>query len=59
MSKTHEVCSLQKGFNNKNRIGGRMCDAIFNHRRKELGVRDKGLQRQYRAKGPHGEGILH
>lgn len=36
-----------------------MCDAIFNHRREELGVRDKGLQRQYRAKGPHGEGILH
>lgn len=27
--------------------------------REELGVRDKWLQRQYRAKGPHGEGILH
>lgn len=27
--------------------------------REKLGVRDKGLQRQYRAKGPHGEGILH
>lgn len=37
MSKTHEVCSLQNGFNNTNRIGGRMCDAIFNHR--ESGAR--------------------
>lgn len=32
MSKTHEVCSLQNEFNNKNRIGGRMFDAIINHR---------------------------
>lgn len=33
MSKTQEVCSLQNKFNNKNRFGGRMCDAIFNHQR--------------------------
>lgn len=33
MSKTHEVCSLQNEFNSKNRIGGRMRDAIINHQR--------------------------
>lgn len=37
MSKTQEVCSLQNGFNNKNRMWGRMCDVIFNHR--ERGAR--------------------
>lgn len=59
MNKTHEVCSFQNGFSNKNRTGMRVCDAIFNHRRKEVGAGDEGLRRQYRAKGPHGEGILH
>lgn len=31
MNKTHEVCSFQNGFSNKNRTGMRVCDAIFNH----------------------------
>lgn len=40
MNKTHEVCSFQNGFSNKNRTGVRVCDAIFNHRREEVGAGD-------------------
>lgn len=40
MNKTHEVCSFQNGFSNKNRTGMRVCDAIFNHRREEVGAGD-------------------
>lgn len=42
MSKTQEVCSLQNGFNNKNRRGrGVPCDFLTTGR-EELGVRDRG-----------------